>query len=106
MFYDNIFTMEVMNEPVVASDGFTYEKKSIEQWFSKNSRSPITNMVLSNFSLIPNRSLKSQINQWQEKNTKQCIALQVVEKKNKKLKCLLIFLIAIYCLVTHVLIEL
>jgi hypothetical protein len=27
-FADNIFTLDVMDEPVIATDGFTYEKRS------------------------------------------------------------------------------
>jgi hypothetical protein len=28
-FLDNIFTLDVMEEPVIATDGFTYEKRSV-----------------------------------------------------------------------------
>lgn len=46
-------------DPVVAADGYTYERKSIESWFRRNhNRSPITNQPIGTV-LIPNRILKS-----------------------------------------------
>jgi hypothetical protein len=45
-------------DPVVAADGFTYERASIERWFSDGKRtSPHTGAVLPNKILIPNRDL-------------------------------------------------
>ena len=45
------------------SDGFTYERKSIENWLRKDRLplSPMTNKVLANKSLVPNQTLKSMI---------------------------------------------
>lgn len=51
-------TQEEMHDPVIAADGFTYERKAIEQWFSKCKRSPSTNNDMRNTSLVPNRILK------------------------------------------------
>ena len=70
IFYDNIFTLEVMDEPVVAADGFTYEKRCILEWFQKKRTSPTTGAVLISTALIPNHSLKSQINQWKEEQAR------------------------------------
>lgn len=69
-FMDNIFTLDVIEEPVVAVDGFTYEKRSILEWFRMNRTSPITGAVLTSTTLIPNHSLKSQINQWREEQAR------------------------------------
>ena len=69
-FMDNVFTLEVMEEPVVATDGFTYEKRSILEWFHNKRTSPITGAVLASTALIPNHSLKSQINQWKEEQAR------------------------------------
>jgi hypothetical protein len=69
-FIDNIFTLDVMENPVVAEDGFTYEKVSIEKWFRDKRTSPATGAALSSTHLIPNHSLKSQINQWKEKKAR------------------------------------
>lgn len=42
-------------DPVLAADGYTYERSSIEQWFSlgKNT-SPMTNQPLSHAQVTPN----------------------------------------------------
>jgi len=66
-YCDMIFTSELMNDPVVAEDGFTYERSAIEKWFKTSRRSPNTGAVLQHTNLIPNNSLRSQINQWKEK---------------------------------------
>jgi hypothetical protein len=51
-----------MNDPQMASDGFTYEAKAIKRWLDNgNLRSPMTNLALPNRDLIPNRALRSLI---------------------------------------------
>ena len=69
-FMDNVFTLDVMEEPVVVTDGFTYEKRCILEWFSTKGTSPTTGSVLTSKALIPNHSLKSQINQWREEQAR------------------------------------
>jgi hypothetical protein len=69
-FMDNVFTLDIMVEPVFATDGFTYEKRCILEWFSTKRTSPTTGAVLSSTALIPNHSLKSQINLWREKQAR------------------------------------
>jgi len=57
---------ELIHEPVIASDGFTYERKSITEWFTRcspNFRSPLSGAKI-NKNLIENNNLKSQISQW------------------------------------------
>jgi WD40 repeat protein len=55
-------TREKMRDPVIASDGYTYERAAIKAWMSNGkTRSPMTNAVLGNDSLTPNRSLKMLI---------------------------------------------
>jgi U-box domain len=58
-------SQEVMKVPVIAEDGFTYERESITTWFQNKSTSPMTNEIIGKL-LIPNHSLKSEIEQWQE----------------------------------------
>ena len=41
-----IFLATLMADPVVASDGFTYERKSIEDWMEGHDVSPTTNQPL------------------------------------------------------------
>ncbi|KAJ1257888.1 hypothetical protein BS78_10G030600 [Paspalum vaginatum] len=58
---------EVMFDPYVASDGYTYDRKAIELWLSTNNTSPMTNLRLPNKCLIPNHSLRSAIMDWRSK---------------------------------------
>ena len=57
----------IMEDPVIAQDGFTYERKAIEKWFTKKKTSPMTNLPIDNTILIPNRIIKSQIIEFKEK---------------------------------------
>jgi hypothetical protein len=53
---------ELMRDPVLASDGFSYERAAIGKWFSLGKRtSPITNEPLECTAIFPNRALKSTI---------------------------------------------
>ncbi|KAL7146594.1 hypothetical protein ABFS83_06G051500 [Erythranthe nasuta] len=52
---------DVMNDPCVAADGYTYDRKAIEEWLRKNNTSPVTNLPLLSKSLIPNHSLLTAI---------------------------------------------
>ena len=50
---------------VCSTDGYSYERESIESWFSgKNKTSPMTNLPLKTTLLTPNRSLKTAITRW------------------------------------------
>lgn len=55
---------EIMEDPVLTEDNFTYERKNIERWFQSNETSPLTNLVLSNLDLRPNLSMKENIAQY------------------------------------------
>ena len=58
-----------MNEPVMATDGFTYDRTSITDWIELNCTSPKTGEKVSSC-LIPNYEKKTQIDQWNEKQLK------------------------------------
>eukprot|EP01006_Ploeotia_vitrea_P017984 TRINITY_DN49239_c0_g1_i1.p1 TRINITY_DN49239_c0_g1~~TRINITY_DN49239_c0_g1_i1.p1 ORF type:complete len:625 (-),score=9.50 TRINITY_DN49239_c0_g1_i1:64-1938(-) len=66
---------DIMEDPVFTSDGHTYERVAIMQWF-EHSRvqgkitSPNTGLALPNTKVIPNHVLRSQIIAWQEKKEK------------------------------------
>ncbi|OCT63506.1 hypothetical protein XELAEV_18044607mg [Xenopus laevis] len=61
-------TWELMTDPVIASDGYSYERKAIEDWISRKKRtSPMTNLPLENLLLTPNRTLKMALNRWLER---------------------------------------
>ena len=55
-------TQGVMADPVVATDGHTYERRAIEQWFSQGRlTSPVTNLRLNTTTLVPNHALRGAI---------------------------------------------
>jgi hypothetical protein len=54
-------THEKINDPVVAADGYSYEKTAIEQWLAQHKTSPMTGAALLHRMLIPNHNLRSQI---------------------------------------------
>ena len=58
---------EVMEDPVVAADGHTYERSAIEEWLARSLKhsmkpiSPKTNQELSSMTLVPNIALRNLI---------------------------------------------
>jgi hypothetical protein len=54
-------TQEIMECPVMCTDGHTYERAAIAEWLSAHSTSPKTNIELSSKSLMPNHTLKAAI---------------------------------------------
>lgn len=54
-------SLEIMDDPVIAMDGFTYEREAIERWFKSSNSSPLTNEELESKLLVPNRRLKAII---------------------------------------------
>jgi hypothetical protein len=67
---DKVFTMTIYNDPVVAIDGFTYERASITKWFSGSNKSPMTGQVLETLKLYSNNEMKSRCIEWKEKHKK------------------------------------
>ncbi|KAF8092426.1 hypothetical protein N665_0415s0045 [Sinapis alba] len=58
-------TQDVMEDPQVAPDGFTYEGEAIRCWLdSGHETSPMTNKRLPHTSLVPNLALRSAIQEW------------------------------------------
>ncbi|KAK4431478.1 U-box domain-containing protein 32 [Sesamum alatum] len=58
---------EVMKDPHIAGDGFTYEAEAIRGWFdSGHKTSPMTNLKLDNCDLLPNYALYYAIQEWQQ----------------------------------------
>lgn len=56
-----------MTDPVVAADGYTYERSAIELWLGKRRTSPLTNLPLPSGSLTPNHALRSAVREWQQR---------------------------------------
>lgn len=56
---------DIMTDPVIASDGYSYEREAIENWINTKKRtSPMTNMPLESTLITPNRTLKMAIDRW------------------------------------------
>ena len=56
-------TQAIMSDPVMAADGFTYERAAITDWLEHKDTSPITGAALANTTLTPNRAVK-KIAEW------------------------------------------
>lgn len=54
-------TRELMRDPVVASDGYTYERAAIEAWMAASMVSPRTGQPLKHCDLVPNLTLRASI---------------------------------------------
>ncbi|XP_078155686.1 U-box domain-containing protein 70-like [Carex rostrata] len=62
-------SQEIMKDPCIAADGFTYEAEAIKTWLNRGyNTSPMTNLVLPHHDLIPNHVLRSAIKEWLEHN--------------------------------------
>jgi hypothetical protein len=57
-------TCDVMDRPVVAVDGHSYELEAITKWLESHSTSPLTNARLHTTVLIPNVALRNAIEDW------------------------------------------
>ncbi|XP_078174278.1 U-box domain-containing protein 70-like [Carex rostrata] len=56
---------EVMHDPCIAADGFTYEAEAIKWWLESGYKtSPMTNLEFADHNLICNRGLRSAIQEW------------------------------------------
>ncbi|TKW31971.1 hypothetical protein SEVIR_2G140900v4 [Setaria viridis] len=56
---------DVMRDPLIAADGFTYEAEAIREWLdSGHGTSPMTNLELPHRDLLPNHALRSAIQEW------------------------------------------
>lgn len=59
------FFQDIMHDPQVAADGFTYEGEAIQGWLeSGHDTSPMTNLKLSHLELTPNHALRLAISDW------------------------------------------
>ncbi len=62
-------TLLPMKDPVLGSDGQTYEREAIVQWLQSNPNSPLTRQPMRADTLRPNYSLKASIDRWNKKPT-------------------------------------
>jgi len=54
-------TKELMNDPVIGSDGQTYQRSAILEWFKYSNTSPITRQIMSSQNLVQNYALRDTI---------------------------------------------
>jgi hypothetical protein len=59
-------TLELMQMPMMAADGHSYEKNAIEEWLETHNTSPKTNEALPHTSLIPNHTLRAIIQDFED----------------------------------------
>ncbi|KAJ6777813.1 hypothetical protein OIU74_001731 [Salix koriyanagi] len=56
---------EIMHDPQVAADGFTYEGEALRGWLANGREtSPMTNLILDHLHLTPNHALRHAIQDW------------------------------------------
>uniref|UniRef100_A0A2P2LV02 RING-type E3 ubiquitin transferase n=1 Tax=Rhizophora mucronata TaxID=61149 RepID=A0A2P2LV02_RHIMU len=56
---------EIMHDPLVAADGFTYEGEALRAWLENGREtSPMTNLKLSHLHLTPNHAIRLAIQDW------------------------------------------
>lgn len=61
---------DVMKNPHIAADGYSYELEAIKEWFrTEHNTSPMTNLRLNHKHLIPNMTLRSLIHDWHVKRS-------------------------------------
>jgi len=61
-------SFKLMKTPVVAEDGFSYEKTEIETWLQKSATSPMNRSPIVNKNLYKNTALAVAIQAWKKNN--------------------------------------
>lgn len=57
-------TAETMSDPVMCSDGHSYERSAIAKWLGKSRKSPMTGATLATLALVPNHALRGAIEEF------------------------------------------
>ena len=60
-------TRTLMKQPVLASDGYTYEQSAIAYWLQTRSTSPVTNAEMPNKDLMPNLTIRTMTATYRQK---------------------------------------
>jgi Mg-chelatase subunit ChlD len=58
----------MMRDPVIATDGHTYEREAIENWLALNRTSPVTRATITSTTLTPNIALRDTIEEYLASN--------------------------------------
>jgi hypothetical protein len=79
-------TFEIMEDPIICSDGYTYDRNVILNL--TNSISPITRQPIDKNNLIPNRNLKDAIERYKMSQNKKISIMSRLEifENEQKLK--------------------
>lgn len=59
-------TKELMKDPVVCTDGHSYERAAIALWLEKQGHSPVTSEPMSASNIVPNIALRNSIQEWMQ----------------------------------------
>ncbi|RZC86077.1 hypothetical protein C5167_026752 [Papaver somniferum] len=59
---------EVMEDPHIAADGYTYEYSAIQKWVANQKVSPVTRVILPHIRLIPDLTLRAAIQEWKKQH--------------------------------------
>lgn len=51
----------LMSEPVIAADGYTYERAALQNWLQHSVLSPVTRQIMEHSRFLPNTAIKSTI---------------------------------------------
>lgn len=58
---------DLMDDPYIAADGFTYEHRAIKAWLDRHNISPVTKLRFQHSILTPNHTLRSAIQEWRSR---------------------------------------
>lgn len=58
--------LQIMHDPVICTDGYSYERTAIREWLFTRDTSPLTGAKLESKDIITNRALQNSITEWQE----------------------------------------
>ena len=57
-------SLMTMTDPVIAADGFCYDRSSIKKWMRQHDFSPMSGKPLSSYEVTTNYHLRSMVNKW------------------------------------------
>ena len=66
--FECCITCELMEDPVVAADGCTYERTALLRWLREHNTSPMTGLPLENNTLVPDIAMRTRIAEWCAQN--------------------------------------
>jgi hypothetical protein len=70
-------SQKVLTDPVVACDGFTYDRRAIQEWFESGQRiSPLTKQALRSTATLPNHVVRCAVGEWMEWKDKRAVQLR------------------------------